>query len=248
VRKAFGAHRREAPDMKIGRKVCAVVPVKDAVNAKQRLAGVLSHLQRAQLAHAMLEDVLAALAATGGLASILVVTVDRRAAGIAARYGAQVTAEQADAGHTAAVSAAAQRLDAGGLDMLTLPADIPLVRTEDIRNLLVVHADAAARGAHGFGIVPARDERGSNAVICSPAGAVPLRFGDDSFLAHLAAAQARGIEPMIARLPRIALDIDRPDDLASLLAIEARTHTHALLRRWYDGGHTALSAFDATST
>ena len=235
--------------MKLSRKLCAVVPVKEAVHAKQRLAPVLSPAQRAQLAHAMLEDVLSALASmASGLASILVVTVDRTAADIATRYGAQVTAEQADAGHTAAVSAAAARLDAGGLDMLALPADIPLVQSDDIRHLLAIHADAVDRGARGFGIVPARDERGSNAVICSPAGAVPLRFGDDSFLAHLAAAQACGLDPVIARLPRIALDIDRPDDLANLLAIEARTRTHALLRRWYDGGRAALSAFDVTST
>ena len=148
----------------------------------------------------------------------------------------------------AAVSAAAQRLEAGGLDLLTLPADIPLVQPEDIRRLLAIHADAVGRGAQLFGIVPAREERGSNAVICSPARAVPLRFGDDSFPAHLAAARACGIEPVIAHLPRIALDIDRPDDLASLLAIEARTRTHALLRRWQDGGDDALGALDATST
>jgi 2-phospho-L-lactate guanylyltransferase len=195
----------------------------------------------------MLEDVLAALASTGELASILVVTVDRQAAEIAARYGAQVSAQAADDGHTAAVSAAAARLDADGFDMLTLPADIPLVQSEDIRHLLAVHADAAGRGAQVFGIVPARDERGSNAVICAPAGAVPLRFGDDSFLAHLAAAKARGIEPVIARLPRMALDIDRPDDLARLLATEARTRTHALVRRWHAGG-AALHALDVTST
>jgi 2-phospho-L-lactate guanylyltransferase len=88
------------------------------------------------------------------------------------------------------------------------------------------------RGARAFTITPARDERGSNAVLCSPAGAVPLRFGEDSFFPHLAAARARGIEPEVVRLPRIALDIDTPQDLALLLGTHARTRAHALLRRW----------------
>ena len=233
--------------MQIARKVCAVVPVKDARHAKARLAGVLSGAQRTQLAHAMLEDVLIALAATAAdLDSILVVTVDRRAADIAVRYGAEPTAEHADAGHTAAVRAAAQRLESCGVDLLTLPADIPLVQPEDIGRLLVIHDEAAKRGGRLFGIAPARDGRGSNAIVCSPASAVPLQFGDDSFAAHLAAARACGIEPSIAHLPRVALDIDRPDDLASLLAIEAHTRTHALLRRWRHAGHDALCALDAS--
>ena len=233
--------------MQIARKVCAVVPVKNARHAKARLAGVLSGAQRTQLAHAMLEDVLIALAATAAdLALILVVTVDRGAADIALRYGAEPTAEQAEAGHTAAVRAAAQRLESRGLDLLTLPADIPLVQPEDIGHLLAIHAAAAGRGRRFFGIVPARDGHGSNAIICSPAGSVPLQFGDDSFPAHLAAARACGIEPSIAHLPRVALDIDRPDDLASLLAIEAHTRTHALLRRWRHAGRDALGALDAS--
>jgi 2-phospho-L-lactate guanylyltransferase len=86
--------------------------------------------------------------------------------------------------------------------------------------------------SRAFTIVPAHDERGSNAVLCSPAGAVPLRFGEDSFFPHLAAAKARAVEPEVVRLPRIALDIDTPQDLALLLGTPARTCAHALLRRW----------------
>ena len=233
--------------MRNGGKLCAVVPVKKAGDAKQRLASVLRPSERAQLAHAMLEDVLAALAATTGIASMLVVTADREAAGIAARFGAEVTAEQAQAGHTAAVSHAAARLAGRGLDMLALPADIPLVQPDDIAHLLALHGQAIERGTPLFAIVPARDERGSNAVICSPATAIPLRFGDDSFIAHLAAARARGIEPTIARLPRIALDIDRPDDLAALLAAAASTRTRALLHSWRKNGLAALGAAGARS-
>ena len=140
--------------------------------------------------------------------------------------------EAATDGHSAAVAAAAARLDASGYDMLALPADIPLVQPEDISHLLLAHRKATQSDSRGFTIVPARDERGSNAVLCSPARAIPLQFGENSFLPHLAAAKGRGIEPVVVKLSRVALDIDTPGDLALLLRERAPTRTHALLTLW----------------
>ena len=214
------------------RNICAVVPVKETGLAKQRLARILSRQQRQLLVQAMFEDVLTALTQTTGLAAILVSTADRGIAGIAARYGARVLEEAATDGHSAAVAAAAARLDASGYDMLTLPADIPLVQPEDISHLLLAHRKATQSDSRGFTIAPARDERGSNAVLCSPARAIPLQFGENSFLPHLAAARGRGIEPVVVKLPRVALDIDTPGDLALLLRERAPTRTHALLTLW----------------
>lgn len=217
--------------MNVG-KICAVVPVKNTRQAKQRLAGMLADVWRQRLALAMVEDVLTALACTGELAGILVVTDDSAAAALARRYGAHVLQEGARDGHTGAVAAAARRLAAEGVAMLTLPGDIPLVHGEDIRQLIAAQRADAARCPDTFTIVPARDERGSNAVLCAPAAAVPLRFGDDSFFPHLAAARSCGIEPRIVHLPRIALDIDTPDDLALLLEWAPHTRAHAVLARW----------------
>ena len=159
------------------RIIHAVVPVKDTAQAKQRLAAVLSPAQRQDLALAMLADVLAALALVRDLAGILVVTADPAAAAIAGRHGARVVTEGARAGHTGAVAVAARQLGRDG--MLALPGDIPLVEPDDIRQLIVAHGTGAQGAA--FTIAPARDDRGSNAVLCSPAGAVALRFGADSF-------------------------------------------------------------------
>jgi 2-phospho-L-lactate/phosphoenolpyruvate guanylyltransferase len=214
------------------RNICAVVPVKETGRAKQRLARVLSRQQRQLLVQAMFEDVLTALTQATGLAAILVSTADRGIAAIAARYGAGVLEEAATDGHSAAVAAAAARLDASGYDMLTLPADIPLAQPDDISHLLLAHREATQYDSRGFTIVPARDERGSNAVLCSPARAIPLQFGENSFLPHLAAAKARGIEPVVVKLPRVALDIDTPGDLALLLRERAPTRTHTLLTLW----------------
>jgi 2-phospho-L-lactate guanylyltransferase len=218
--------------MSASQGICAVVPVKDTAQAKQRLAALLPAARRRELALAMFEDVIATISSVRELAGIVVVTVDPAAAAIAARHDARVMNEGACEGHTGAVTAAARRLAAGGFDLLTLPGDIPLVEPDDVRHLVSVHCAGAERGAGAFTIVPARDELGSNAVLCSPAGAVPLRFGDNSFFPHLDAAKAHGIEPEVVHLPRIALDIDTPEDLALFLRTPSPTRAHALLQQW----------------
>ena len=213
--------------MSAHRRICAVVPVKDTTRAKQRLADSLTAEQRRLLALAMVEDVLQALASVCELAGIVVVTVDPAAAAIAGRYGARIASEGAHDGQTGAVMAAARSLVANGLDLLTVPGDIPLVEPDDIRHLLSLHGAAPA-----FTIVPAHDQNGSNAVLCSPADAVPLRFGDSSFFPHLEAAKAHGIAPLAVALPRIALDIDTADDLARFRAMSSHTRARALLDQW----------------
>jgi 2-phospho-L-lactate guanylyltransferase len=102
--------------------------------------------------------------------------------------------------------------------MLTVPGDIPLVTAEEIGRLLAAH-----RPPPSFTIAPSHDERGSNAVLVSPPEAVPLRFGDNSFFPHLAAAGARGIAPTVLHLPGIALDIDNPADLLHFVQLGSRT-------------------------
>jgi 2-phospho-L-lactate guanylyltransferase len=202
-----------------------VVPVKDLASAKQRLAGVLAAGERQALFRAMLEDVLAALAASTGLAGILVVTRDPQARALAARYRARVLMEQENRGHTAASSFGAATLAGeGATGMLQLPADLPLITPADVEALLRAHGPAPA-----VTLAPSRDWRGSNALACSPPDFLPLRFGDDSFAPHLEQARALGVEPQVVERPGLALDIDTPADLATFLARPSPTRTYAWL-------------------
>ncbi|HEY3911407.1 MAG TPA: 2-phospho-L-lactate guanylyltransferase [Stellaceae bacterium] len=202
----------------------AVVPVKERDRAKERLAPLLPPELRRGLALAMLEDVLAALAASG-LAGALVVTVDPAASLVARRHRARVVEDGARDGHTGAVTAAARLLAAEGrAGMLTLPGDIPLVTADEIAQVIAAH-----RPAPSFTIAPSHDEGGSNAILMSPPDAVPLRFGADSFFPHLRAAEEQGIRPTVLHLPGIALDIDNPEDLAAFARQPAPTRTRAFL-------------------
>jgi 2-phospho-L-lactate guanylyltransferase len=70
---------------------------------------------------------------------------------------------------------------------------------------------------------------GSNAILMSPPQAVPLRFGEDSFFPHLAAARACGIEPCVLHLPGVAFDIDNPQDLHHFAQLGSNTRAGALI-------------------
>jgi 2-phospho-L-lactate guanylyltransferase len=200
------------------------VPVKEFEGAKHRLSSCLSSEERRTLATVMLEDVLGAVSAVRELAGTLVVTVDPVATTLAGRYGARVVTEAAREGHTGAV-AAAQRLlvREGGAGMMTMPGDIPLLKSAEIAATLAAH-----RAAPAFTIVPAHDDLGSNTIVCSPPDAVPLRFGEDSFYPHLDAARDRGIDPLIVRQPGIGMDIDHPVDIVSFLRMLPRIPTRTL--------------------
>jgi 2-phospho-L-lactate guanylyltransferase len=206
-------------------RLWAVLPVKDLPGAKQRLAGVLSANERLELSFAMLQDVLGALAASAGLAGILLVTRDPDARRLAARFGARVLVEGENRGHTAATGLAARTLAQEGVaGMVQVPADIPLATRDDVAALLLAHGDAPT-----VTLAPSRDQRGTNALVCSPPDVLPLCFGDDSFFAHLLHARELGIEPRIVERPGLALDIDTPDDLAAFLAAPSETRTCAYL-------------------
>jgi len=204
----------------------ALVPVKNLQQAKQRLANVLDAGERRGLFRAMLEDVLSALSQCEALAGIVLVTRDREARLLAARYGARVLEEDHNRGHTAASSFGARTLaEEGAAGMLQLPADIPLVTPQDIDALLQAHARAPA-----VTLAPSRDEQGSNAVACSPPDVLPLRFGDDSYLPHLQRARSLGIEPGVVHRPGLALDVDTADDLLAFLAAPSATRAYDYLK------------------
>ena len=206
-------------------EVWAIIPVKETHGAKQRLAPVLSAPLRQKLALAMLEDVLDAVMAVKGLGGAILVTVDPQAIALARSCGAQTIAEGAHNGHTGAVIAGAHHLIAHGRNtMLTIPGDLPLVTAAEIEQLIAAHGPAPA-----FTIAPAHDDQGSNAILMSPPDAVPLRFGEDSYFPHLAAARASGIEPCVMRLSGIAFDIDNPQDLHHFARLGSCTRAGRLI-------------------
>jgi len=200
-----------------------LVPVKNLSLAKQRLAEVLDQASRTKLAQAMLLDVLTALRGSKERLSVAVVTGDPYAAQLARDYHFEVIPDPDNPGETGAVENATRICVERGEDStLVIPADIPLIQASEIAEI-INHAPA-----HGSVLVPAADGRGTNAAFRRPADLFPLRFGNDSFKPHHAAAEATGKPCIVLNLPGIALDIDNPSDLQQLSGMPGNTLTQQL--------------------
>ena len=204
-----------------------LIPVKNLANAKQRLSPVLSPEERVELARAMCEDVLNTIGSWRGRPEVAVVTSDSFACILAERFGFEVIHDSENPGETGAIEMATSIcVERGANHTLVIPADIPLVEAEELQKI----ADAAPPA--GAILVPDAAGRGTNAAFRSPADLFPLRFGNDSFKPHHAAAQATGKPCVVLNLPGIAVDVDNPPDLRQLLSLPGETRAQRLARSW----------------
>ena len=206
-------------------KKALLIPVKDPKRAKTRLADLLSADERRALAWAMFEDVSRA-AAAAHTDRVALVSSYEPAIERARRLGWEVLIEEAQSSESASVDWASRRLAEMGFDaVMRLPADVPLVGAEDIDALLRVDLPQPAAL-----MVPSREGTGTNAIIRTPPGLFPSRFGPDSLALHKGEAARVGVECLIVENARIALDIDEPADIRALIESESETETFRLLR------------------
>jgi 2-phospho-L-lactate guanylyltransferase len=204
-----------------------LVPVKNLSSAKQRLAAVLDQSSRTELAQAMLYDVLTTLHAWKSRPRVAVVTSDPYAIKLAAESGFEVIPDPDNPGETGAIEMATRICVERGVEStLVIPADIPLIQEWELEEIL--------KQAPGEGsvLVPAADGRGTNAAFRRPANLFPLRFGNDSFKPHHAAAQATGKPCVVLNLPGIAVDVDNPEDLQHLLSLPGETRAQRLAQQY----------------
>jgi 2-phospho-L-lactate/phosphoenolpyruvate guanylyltransferase len=204
-----------------------LVPVKNLSAAKQRLARVLDQPARTELAQTMLHDVVATIARWPHRPACALVSSDRFALELARQYDFEIIPDPSNPGETGAIEMATRLCASRGIDStLVIPADIPLIQASELAQIL-----AQAPG-EGSVLAPAADGRGTNAAFRRPANLFPLRFGNDSFKPHLAAAQATGKPCIVLALPGISVDVDHPEDLQRILAHSGETRSQILIRRW----------------
>jgi 2-phospho-L-lactate/phosphoenolpyruvate guanylyltransferase len=207
-----------------------LLPVKEFANAKQRLASVLDRAERRALAQAMLEDVLQALRSWARRPAVAVVTNAPAARQLARSLSFEVIEDTRNQGETEAIALGTRFCEERRAPYtLVIPGDIPLVEPSELQAIVA----AAPDGPGGSVLVPATDERGTNAALRKPAALFPLTFGEYSFQPHLRAARATGKPCAVLRLPGVELDVDTPADLALLIAAETRTRTQELLGHWH---------------
>lgn len=194
----------------------AIVPVKPLRRGKSRLAGTLSEDERAELNRSLLQNTLKTLSELKELEEVLVVSRDPQALTIARHYGARTVREDGPSELNIALKRAtvvAQVYATRGV--LVLPADLPLISREDILTL-IEHASEPPVVV----IAPDRHEKGTNALLISPAGLIEYDFGENSFQRHCERVRRAGARLEIVNIPTLGLDLDLPEDLELIRRME----------------------------
>jgi len=200
-----------------------LVPVKEHSMAKSRMSPLLTPPERAAVSWAMLEDLIRALRPLPY--PVATVTNSPRVAARAVSLGWRVLWEDLQVSESVSVDAASRQLAQEGAEaVLRLPADIPLVQPNDVDEILTLPITAP-----GAVMVPSRDRKGTNALLRTPPGLFPSRFGHDSFALHkIEAEQARAVLRIVENA-RLALDLDDAGDIAHFLSLQEEGETFRTL-------------------
>src|SRR2546425_7035122 len=121
-----------------------LLPIKDLRKSKQRLALALTAAERLGLMNAMMEDVFHAVRGARQAERVYVVTSYVPAMHAADEAGWEVLREEQQVSESASVDMASRLCEERGVTaLLRLPLDLPLVRSQDIDEML--EFDFAAR-------------------------------------------------------------------------------------------------------
>ncbi len=194
----------------------AIVPVKPLRRGKSRLAGTLSEDERTELNQSLLRHTIETLTNLKEIEQVLVVSRDPHALTVARNHGARTVLEDGQPQLNTALKRAtvvAQVYATRGV--LVLPADLPLISPEDIRELIDRAVDPPV-----VVIAPDRHQKGTNALLISPSGLIEYDFGENSFERHCQRVREAGARLEIVNLPSLGLDLDLPEDLELIREME----------------------------
>ena len=191
-----------------GMSLWAIIPVKPLKNAKSRLAPVLSPDQRFELAQAMFRHVLSVATTIQRVTGVLVISRDTKALAIAREMGAKTLQEGAMSNLNPALLRATMVVKTWRADsVLVLPADLPFINAEDLRDLIGLATERS------LVIATDRERDGTNALLVRPAGAIEYDYGSGSYQRHVQNARSAGLLVREFQSDRLSLDIDVPADL-----------------------------------
>ena len=206
-------------------KTNIVIPMKAPNISKTRLRPFLSSIQRQRLALKMFESTLLFFSQHFPNYHVLVVTSSAIILRIAQKHGATVLVEHLPGLNQAATSGAVWSINHGFDSQLLIPADIARLDVDEMKTLL-----SAKRALPSVLLAPAED-RGTNALLTTPPGAIEFSYGVNSSMAHEQAAVMQAIDFQSLVLPHLALDVDTPSDVEQLVAT-ANPLIRELIPQW----------------
>lgn len=200
------------------RALFALVPIKDPLRGKSRLAAVLSPEERATLSLALARRTLAVCAQVVQPERIVVVAGSAEILALAHSFGVHAFPEAEDSDANKAHAAAASfAVEAGADAVLNVPTDLPRLSADALRGAL-----SAFPARPGCVLVPDHRGAGTNMVGVWPARADVFSFGEPSLDRHVSIARGLGYLVRIHRCAELEFDLDRPEDYFAWQRDEAR--------------------------
>jgi 2-phospho-L-lactate guanylyltransferase len=205
--------------------IYAIIPVKKLADSKKRLSTVFTPLERATLTLTMLEDVLKALKASV-VDEVVVVAEDSQVQQAAEKFGAFYRFANGATLNSAIEETTEYCIIKGAQSVLVLPADIPLVESEEIDRIIQL-----VNGGSSAVVLSPSHDWGTNALYQSPPKLIPACFGPESFLKHMGAAFQKCVSVRLHFSNNLASDIDSAKDLKKLFEVENTTISKRFLEQ-----------------
>jgi len=200
--------------------IWAIVPARPLEEGKSRLADALTPAERQRLNQRFFRQTLDVTAAVVGRERVLVISRSESLLAIARSLSFETMLEAPPHSLNAALAQAAEAVrQRGASGVLSVSCDLPFLIPDELRALI----DVAHEG-DGLAIASDRAGTGTNALMMSPVGAIPYRYGIGSFAAHQEAAHAAGLTLNVVRRAGLSFDIDTPDDFEQMEEIRRETN------------------------
>lgn len=191
---------------------------------KSRLGPTLDAAGRRELVLAMLDDVLAAIAAAHA-GPRYVVTPDEDVEPFAAARGALLIEDAGDGTNAAIVAALQDQRVSEAPAVLVVQGDLPHLKADDVRRCLEALTEAEPTAL----LVP-NDDGGTSVLGLRPPLAMATAFGAQSGDRHRAAAITAGVRLHELAIDSLAADVDTVEDLERV-RLQVGPATAAVLER-----------------
>jgi 2-phospho-L-lactate guanylyltransferase len=182
-----------------------VIPIRAFRSGKARLADALDADQRAQLALAMAERVVAA----AGPLPIVVVSSDAEVRGWAGAAGIRVVADPGGGLDAAAAAGLEHHRAQGRRRVVVAHADLPRARPDALVRFASLPGGIVA-------LVPCHRDDGTPVLSVPTSPGFPFAYGPGSARRHAALARGLGLATLVVRDAALGYDVDLPADLDAL--------------------------------
>jgi len=194
-----------------------IIPVSPINSLKTRLSEFLNKEERKHLLLNMLRDIIRAL---DGL-DVVIISRDEEILDFAKNELKAEVVKEKYKGLNNAIKQAFNEID--DEEVIIIPADIPLIKKEHIKDILELSKD------YDLIIAPSRGG-GTNLLYLKSKNSIKLKYEGFSFLKHLEEAKKKNLKYYIYDSFLISVDINTPEDLGEIFIHGDNTYTKNYLK------------------